>query len=378
MEEVQQRKIIHIDMDAFFASVEQLDFPALKGKPVAVGGSARGGVLAAASYEARKFGVRSAMSGIVAARMCPELIFQKPRFERYSEVSKQIRAIFYEYTDLVEPLSLDEAFLDVTENKLGQSSASLLAQEIRSRVLEATGLTCSAGISINKFTAKIASDINKPNGQCTIPPKKVEAFLDDLPIEKFFGVGKATAQKMKTLGIFFGRDLRKKNQEELLRFFGKQGVHFYDIIRGVQHSKVQPQRLRKSIAAERTFSTMIVSSRVVRSELDKIAEELARRLLKSNLKARTLSLKWKTDDFEVYSKSITVVDEFHTVEQLSDLIDRIVSAIPDQISIRLLGLSASKLNNEVQDVFHPYQLSLDFDAKADEWFSTLDKDFPNF
>lgn len=365
-------------MDAFFASVEQLDFPELKGKPVAVGGNARGGVLAAASYEARKFGVRSAMSGIVAARMCPELIFQRPRFERYSEVSKQIRSIFYEYTDLVEPLSLDEAFLDVTENSMGQASASLLAQEIRAKVFAATGLTCSAGISINKFTAKIASDINKPNGQCTIPPKKVEAFLDELPIEKFFGVGKATAQKMKNLGIFFGKDLRKKSQVELIRFFGKQGNHFYDIVRGIQHSKVQPHRLRKSIAAERTFSTMIVSKRVARMELEKIADELERRMVKSDLKARTLSLKWKTDQFQVHSKSITMADEFQLKSDIAAVVDELTAFIPDDISIRLLGLSATKLNNEVQDVFHPYQLSFAFEEKEQEWLPGFAFEVGNF
>ena len=219
------RKIIHVDMDAFYASVEQMDDPALKGKPVAVGGSRERGVVAAASYEARKFGVRSAMPSSVAARRCPELIFVKPRFDRYKEISDQIRAIFLDYTDLVEPLSLDEAYLDVTENKIGHPSATLLAQEIRYRIYHEVGLTASAGISINKFTAKIASDINKPNGQKTIPPEDVLDFLEKLPIHKFFGVGKVTAEKMKFHGIFFGLDLKARSLEYLTQHFGKAGAY---------------------------------------------------------------------------------------------------------------------------------------------------------
>ncbi len=210
MEQPQQRKIIHVDMDAFYASVEQHDNPELKGKPVAVGGSSQRGVVAAASYEARKFGVKSAMSSVLAKRQCPELIFVKPRFDRYKEISNRIRNIFFEYTDLVEPLSLDEAYLDVTENKKGNPSASLIAKEIRQKIFEKTGLTASAGISINKFIAKVASDYNKPNGQKTVNPEEVEEFLEVLEIRKFYGVGKVTADKMYRLGIFTGKDLKDK------------------------------------------------------------------------------------------------------------------------------------------------------------------------
>src|SRR5690554_1497920 len=231
------RKIIHIDMDAFYASVEQLDNPALRGKPLAVGGSEKRGVVAAASYEARKFGVRSAMSGMAAKRNCPDLIFVPPRFERYREVSKQIREIFLEYTDLVEPLSLDEAYLDVTKNKTGNPSATLIAREIREKIKERTGLNASAGISINKFVAKIASDINKPNGQKTIPPEEVISFIQDLDVKKFFGVGKVTKDKMYQLGIFTGKDLATKSLEYLEEHFGKGGKYYYNAVRGNHNSE---------------------------------------------------------------------------------------------------------------------------------------------
>src|SRR6187431_2995125 len=227
----QYRKIIHIDMDAFYASVEQMDNPDLKGKPLAVGGSEIRGVVSAASYEARKFGVRSAMSGIQAKRNCPDLIFVRPRFDRYKEISKQIRKIFLEYTDLVEPLSLDEAYLDVTQNKKGNPSASLIAQEIRQRIFEEVGITASAGISVNKFVAKIASDYNKPNGQKTINPDEVVPFLESLDIKKFYGIGKVTAEKMYQQGIFTGKDLKERSREYLEEHFGKSGGHYYSIVR---------------------------------------------------------------------------------------------------------------------------------------------------
>ena len=222
------RKIIHVDMDAFYASVEQMDDPELRGKPIAVGGSAKRGVVAAASYEARRYGVKSAMPSVTAYRKCPSLIFVKPRFARYRELSQKIREIFYEYSDLVEPLSLDEAFIDVTENKKNLPSATLIAQEIRQRIFDEVGLRASAGISINKFTAKVASDINKPNGQKTIPPEEVLEFLEKLPIKKFFGVGKVTADKMNKLGIYNGANLKNHSQEYLVKRFGKSGTHFYN------------------------------------------------------------------------------------------------------------------------------------------------------
>ncbi|HAX14858.1 MAG TPA: DNA polymerase IV, partial [Leeuwenhoekiella sp.] len=248
------RKIIHVDMDAFYASVEQLDNPELRGKPVAVGGGSERGVVSAASYEARKFGVRSAMAGALARKLCPDLIFVKTRFDRYREISGQIREVFHEYTDLVEPLSLDEAYLDVTENKKGNPSATMIAKEIRAKIKEKTGLNASAGISINKFIAKVASDINKPNGQKTVNPEEVLPFLEALDIRKFYGVGKVTAEKMYQLGIFTGNDLKSKSLEFLQEKFGKSGNHYYNVVRGIHLSEVKPHRIRKSLGAERTFS----------------------------------------------------------------------------------------------------------------------------
>jgi DNA polymerase-4 len=233
------RKIIHVDMDAFYASVEQMDHPELKGKPIAVGGSEKRGVVSAASYEARKFGVRSAMSGVQAKRNCPDLIFVRPRFDRYNEISKKIRKIFYDYTNKVEPLSLDEAYLDVTENKKGNPSATLIAKEIRERIFKEVGLTASAGISINKFIAKVASDYNKPNGQKTVNPEEVVTFLEQLDIRKFYGVGKVTAEKMYQLGIFTGKDLKSKPIEYLDAHFGKSGRFYYYVVRGIHNSEVK-------------------------------------------------------------------------------------------------------------------------------------------
>ena len=252
-ESISHRKIIHIDMDAFYASVEQMDNPLLKGKPLAVGGSEVRGVVSAASYEARKFGVRSAMSGVQAKKLCPEILFVPPRFDRYKEISRKIRKIFFEYTDLVEPLSLDEAYLDVTENKKNFPSATLLAQEIRKRIFEEVGLTASAGISVNKFVAKIASDYNKPNGQKTINPEEVGAFLEQLDIKKFYGIGKVTAEKMYQLGIFTGYDLKQKPLEFLEKHFGNSAQYYYQISRGIHNSAVKPNRTVKSVGAERTF-----------------------------------------------------------------------------------------------------------------------------
>ena len=254
-----QRKIIHVDMDAFYASVEQMDNPELKGKPVAVGGSEVRGVVAAASYEARKFGVRSAISGVLAKKYCPEIIFVRPRFDRYKEISKKVQAIFYDYTDMVEPLSLDEAYLDVTQNKKGNPSASLIAKEIRERIFKEVGLTASAGISVNKFVAKIASDINKPSGQKTVNPDEVLAFLEQLPIRKFYGVGKVTTEKMYQLGIFTGLDLRNKELDFLEKHFGKSGTFYYYVVRGIHNSEVKSERIAKSVATEDTFEEHLSS-----------------------------------------------------------------------------------------------------------------------
>ncbi len=267
-------------MDAFYASVEQMDNPDLKGKPLAVGGSEVRGVVSAASYEARKFGVRSAISGIQAKKLCPDLIFVPPRFDRYKEISKQIRKIFLDYTDLVEPLSLDEAYLDVTENKKGNPSATLIAEEIRKRIFEEVGLTASAGISVNKFVAKIASDFNKPNGQKTVNPDEVEAFLEKLDVKKFYGVGKVTAEKMYQLGIFTGNDLKQKSVDYLANHFGNSGLHYFQIVRGIHNSAVKPNRKIKSVGAERTFGENLSSEIFMEERLQSIAKELEKRLQK--------------------------------------------------------------------------------------------------
>src|SRR3989344_4862538 len=330
------RKIIHVDMDAFYASVEQMDNPELRGKPLAVGGNEVRGVVSAASYEARRFGVRSAMSGIIAARKCPHLIFVPPRFDRYKEISQQIRAVFHEFTDLVEPLSLDEAFLEVT------------------------GLNASAGISINKFVAKVASDINKPNGQKTIPPEEVLAFLETLPIEKFFGVGKVTADRMNKHGIFNGADLKKRSLEYLSLYFGKSGKHYYDIVRGIQYSEVVPDRLRKSIAAERTFSSDLSSSYFMIEQLDKIADELEKRLVRNNVKGKTITVKLKFSDFTQQTRSKTVPLFVNRKADFFPVVEELMEQEPLKGAVRLLGISMTKLDSEEGSKSVSAQLMLDF------------------
>ena len=338
------KKIIHVDMDAFYASIEQLDNPELKGKPVAVGGGQERGVVAAASYEARRFGVRSAMSGQLAKKKCPNLIFVKPRFDRYKEISEKIRAIFYDYTDLVEPLSLDEAYLDVTHNKKGNPSASLIAKEIRERIAVTLNLNASAGISVNKFVAKIASDINKPNGQKTIPPEDVLEFLEELPIEKFFGIGKVTAAKMYNLGIFTGRDLKAKSEEFLTAHFKKSGAHYYKIVRGVQESEVKPNRLRKSVAAEHTFRKNLTSEIFMLERLDGIAEEVSKRLKKSKVSGKTITLKIKYSDFKTQTRSKTLPYFVHQKEVIFETVKQLLFQEKTENSVRLLGISVSNLN----------------------------------
>ncbi len=343
------RKIIHVDMDAFYASVEQLDNPALRDKPLAVGGGGKRGVVSAASYEARKFGVKSAMSGELARKKCPHLIFVPPRFERYKEISTKIRKIFYEYSDLVEPLSLDEAYIDVTENKKGNPSASLIAQEIRQRIWDDLELRASAGISINKFIAKVASDINKPNGQKTINPEEVICFLEQLPVNKFYGVGKVTAAKMYNYGIFTGLDLKKKTLEELVNFFGKSGAHYYNIVRGIHNSNVKPNRVRKSVAAERTFFENISSEVFMLEKLHKIAEELERRMLKTNTKGKTVTLKIKYSDFTQQTRSKTVPEFLQTKKEFMPVVQDLLYQEKLQNSVRLLGISFGNLNTEKKE-----------------------------
>jgi DNA polymerase-4 len=333
-------------MDAFYASVEQMDNPELKGKPIAVGGSENRGVVAAASYEARKFGVRSAISGVMAKKNCPELIFVHPRFDRYKEISKKIHAIFHEYTDLVEPLSLDEAYLDVTQNKKGNPSATLLAKEIRTRILNEVGLTASAGISVNKFVAKIASDYNKPNGQKTVNPDEVLSFLEELPIRKFYGVGKVTTEKMYQLGIFTGLELKSKSLEFLSTHFGKSGAFYYHVVRGIHNSEVKSDRITKSVAAEHTFDTNLSSEIFMLEQLEKIATSLERRLKKQNIAGKTVTLKIKYSDFSQQTRSKTVpyfiADKGLILENIKELLYQ--ERMKD--SVRLLGISLSNLNTE--------------------------------
>lgn len=345
MDSQANRKIIHIDMDAFYASVEQMDHPELKGKPVAVGGGTERGVVAAASYEARKFGVRSAMSGFQARKNCPDLIFVKPRFARYKEISKQIRNIFYEYTDLVEPLSLDEAYLDVTLNKKLHPSATLIAGEIRERIFQEVGLRASAGISNSKFVAKIASDVNKPNGQKTIPPEEVEHFLEELPIEKFFGIGKVTASKMFQLGIFTGRDLKSKPLDFLTTHFKNSGDHYYKVVRGNHFSEVKPNRIQKSVAAEHTFSKNLTSEIFMMERLEAIAEELQNRLIRSKVAGKTITLKIKYSDFSVQTRSKTLPVFVKDKNMLLSTVEELLFQEKVKESVRLLGISVSNLNN---------------------------------
>lgn len=331
-------------MDAFFASVEQLDQPHLRNKPIAVGGSKERGVVAAASYEARKFGVRSAMSSKLAAKKCPELIFVTPRFQRYREVSQQIRSVFFEYTDLVEPLSLDEAFLDVTTNKKGLKSATLIAEEIRKKIFDTTGLTASAGISINKFLAKIASDYHKPNGQMTINPEEVLNFLERLEVKKFFGVGKVTCQKLYRLGIFTGKDLREKDLAFLEKHFGNSGQHYFNISRGISNAPVAPNKMPKSIGAERTFEENLTSVVFLQERLKDVCEEVSNRLQKRNLAGKTITLKIKYSDFSVQTKSNTLPYFVSNFELLFDTASDLLLQQDLNNSVRLIGVQVSNLN----------------------------------
>jgi DNA polymerase-4 len=361
-ESLVNRKIIHIDMDAFFASVEQLDNPALKGKPVVVGGSSDRGVIAAASYEARKYGVYSAMTGKLARKKCPNLIFVKPRFERYKQISNQIKKIFQQYTDLIEPLSLDEAYLDVTGNKKNIKSASKTARLIREQIYSEVGLTASAGISINKFLAKTASDINKPNGQKTILPNDVISFLERLPIQKFYGIGKVTATKMYNLGIFNGKDLKEKSIEFLIHHFNKSGKYYYNIVRGIHNSKVNPNRIRKSVAAEHTFHKNLTSEVFMIEKLEQISAELEKRLKKSKVAGKTITLKIKFNDFTQQTRSKTIKYFIKDKAIIFDIVKELLYQKEIKKSVRLLGISVTNLNvntkktEKVVDI----QLKLDF------------------
>ncbi len=345
-------------MDAFYASVEQLDHPELKGKPVAVGGSRERGVVAAASYEARRYGVRSAMSSKLAKRKCPHLIFVPPRFSRYKEISNLIRSIFMEYTDLVEPLSLDEAYLDVTFAKKGKPSATLIAQEIRKRICGETNLTASAGVSYNKFLAKVASDVNKPNGIFVVTPDMAQDFIDELEVRKFYGIGKVTAEKLNKMGIWFGRDLKRIDRLEMVRLFGKSGHYYYEISRGIDNRQVEPFRERKSIGAEETFSTDLYLEMELESQLMEVAETVWDRYARSNVKAKTLTLKYKYADFEQHTRSKTFSGWFTAREEF--MVESLSLLHSEQFvkGIRLLGLTLSNFQTEERN--EPVQLTIDF------------------
>lgn len=339
------RKIIHVDMDAFYASVEQMDNPALLGKPLAVGGSRERGVVAAASYEARKFGVHSALASSIASRRCPGLIFVPPRFDRYKEVSNQIMEIFKSYTDLVEPLSLDEAYLDVTYNKKELKSAIKVAMLIRQDIKEQIGLTASAGVSFNKFLAKTASDLDKPNGLSVILPEHADAFLNQLKVEKFHGVGKVTAKKMHGLGLFVGSDLLAFGRDALIRNFGKAGKYYFNIVSGNDQRAVKSDRIRKSIGAENTFSEDLSEIKDWEEALDKIHFTLLKRIHKTGRKGKTITLKIKYHDFEQKTRSKSLLnytdDKALIWETIMDLLK--MPEYPEK-GIRLLGISLSNLD----------------------------------
>ena len=346
-------------MDAFYASIEQRDNPELKGKPVAVGGERQRGVIAAASYEARKYGIHSAMPTVTAKKKCSSLIIIRPRFHVYKQISGQIQTIFFEYTDLVEPLSLDEAFLDVTANKKHISSATDIANEIRQRIKVATGLTSSAGVSINKFLAKIASDYNKPDGFYVIRPHEAEAFVEKLEIEKFYGIGRVTAGKMHQMGIHTGKDLKHYSRDELVRLFGKTGNFFYDIARAIDDRPVDPNRTRKSLGAEFTFDRDIVSMQEILYELKNIENELISRMEKSNAKGRTLTLKVKFEDFEQITRSKSQ-QEIFTPDTIHSTSVELASLIHYRNKgVRLLGLALSNLDQPAETGSH--QLEIGFD-----------------
>lgn len=334
-------------MDAFFASIEQLDNPELRGKPVAVGGSGERHVVAAASYEARKFGVRSAMPSITAKKLCPGLIFVRHRFDRYQEISSGIFEIFKEYTDLIEPLSIDEAFLDVTIDKKRIGSATLIALSIKEEIKKRTGLTASAGISFNKFLAKIASDIKKPDGIYLIPPEKAAKFIEDLPIEEFYGIGRVTAEKMHKLGIHSGSDLKKQDLVSLIRNFGKAGKFYYDIARGLDERPVETNYERKSVGTELTFEKDLSTGFEIIAELYKLEKELMERLEHSATTGRTITVKVKFSDFRQITRSKTLRSYIRSFDTLHKEVSEIRRTMEIEGSkIRLLGVSISNLESE--------------------------------
>jgi len=353
------RKIIHVDMDAFYASVEQRDNPELRGKPVAVGGSAARGVVAAASYEARAFGVRSALPSVTAKRRCPDLIFVPPRFDTYRAVSVQIREIYAEHTDLIEPLSLDEAYLDVTDNKQGIPVATEIATIIRARIKEVTGLNASAGISYCKFLAKMASDLNKPNGQAVISPKNGPGFVEALAVKKFHGVGPATAAKMERLGILTGADLRSKSLAWLQEYFGKSGAWYYNISRGIDNRAVQPDRPRKSVGAEDTFMVDIVDLDAARAEITPLAAKVWRHCEAKGLHGRTVTLKVKYADFQIITRSRTTSAPISWLDDLEAAAQSLLEPLfPAPKGIRLLGVTLSSFIDDEETTADQLELQI--------------------
>ena len=354
------RKIIHIDMDAFYASIEQLDNPELKGEPVIVGGRPDSrGVVAACSYEARAFGIHSAMPSSKAYQLCPHAFFIRPRMERYREMSQIIMTIFKSYTDVIEPLSLDEAFLDITDTKKKYNSATLLAQEICSSIYEKTGLTASAGVSSNKFVAKIASDLNKPNGISVIPPSEIPLFLEQLPIGKFFGVGKVTEKKMHRYGIYTGADLKKRSCEDLTRLFGKNGRFYFEIVRGIDSRPVRTHRTRKSIGTEKTLGSDTAKIDELESLLSNAAARVAASLMKKDVRCKTVTLKLRYNDFTTITRSKSLPQPIYEVDDLFQISSKLLATTQaGKRKVRLIGLSVSNLLSN--DSKGPIQLSLPF------------------
>jgi DNA polymerase-4 len=353
------RKIIHIDMDAFFASVEQRDNPELRGKPVAVGGGSARGVVAAASYEARKYGVRSAMPSVTARRRCPDLIFVKPRFDAYREVSHQIRSIFASYTPLIEPLSLDEAYLDVSHDLKGIGVATRIAEEIRARIRAETGLTASAGVSYNKFLAKLASDQNKPDGLCVITPAKGLAFVASLPVKRFHGVGPKTAERMARLGIETGADLRAQSLAFLTHNFGSAGRYYYDLARAVCHREVKPDRPYKSIGAEDTFFDDLTEEASLIAELDRISQTVWRRIEAKQITGRTVTLKVKYQDFRIVTRARSLDRAVAGRDEFLEIgVALLRTLLPSPRGIRLLGLTLSNLSEGAEVAGRPVELEL--------------------
>ena len=343
------RKIIHIDMDAFYASVEQRDRAELRGQPVIVGGDPKSrGVVAACSYEARVFGIHSAMASSTAYRLCPDAVFIRPRFDVYRAVSSEIRKIFCEYTDLVEPLSLDEAFIDVTENYMNMASATLIAREIKKKIFNRTGkLTASAGVSFNKFIAKVASDMNKPDGITVITPDMADEFIDELPIRKFFGVGKVTEEKMLNVGIKTGADLKRYKKEQLVQMFGKSGSYFYNIAHGMDDRPVEPNRIRKSIGKETTLIEDIDDTNQMFEILENIADRLENSLIKREAKGRTITLKLKYFDFQSITRSVTIDGPADSAAVIMEYVRPLLSKTEaDKKKVRLLGISISNFDDQ--------------------------------